>query len=349
MTSLLTLVLGLLLAGAPVIDEHAPAQEHSSADHGAAEHEAVSREGDASLFMELFGHLVPHPLVGIWWGGREGFGFVKPYAHDEEGHPLAGSEHHPVTFHDAHEFQEYYAAEFGGGSGFMLYNITTVMWLACGLLLLLFLPVARRGRALAGRAPKGAFYGLIESLVLFVRDDMVYAVMGKHHGKAFVSLFLTQFFFILMMNVLGLMPLGSIGGTATANLAVTGALALTTFIVINLSGIKEHGFGKHWKNFAPHGVPVAVAVFIAVLEILLMLVKPAALMIRLFANLTAGHLIVLGLFGLTYFFNSYVIGTPVMLMAIAIYCLELFVCFVQAYIFTYLSIVFIGAAVHPEH
>lgn len=345
MTSLLPILLGLLLAGAPVVDESAVAPQ----DTAAAEHAPQSRVGDASLFMDLFAHLTPHPIAGVWWGGSKGFGLVKPYAHDAEGRPLAGDEHHPVTFSDVGAFQEHYRASFGGGSGFMLYNINSVMWIACAVLIALLIPVARRAQALAGRAPRGAFYGLFESLVLFVRDDMVYAVMGKHHGKPFVPLFLTHFFFILMMNILGLMPLGGFGGTATANLAVTGALAITTFIVINAAGIKEHGFTKHWKNFAPHGVPLAVAAFIAVLEILLMLVKPAALMIRLFANLTAGHLIVLGLFGLTYFFGSYVIGAPVMLMAVAIYCLELFVCFVQAYIFTYLSIVFIGAAVHPEH
>jgi F-type H+-transporting ATPase subunit a len=118
---------------------------------------------------------------------------------------------------------------------------------------------------------------------------------------------------------------------------------------IHVSGIKQHGFAAHWKNFIPHGLPWWVLPIIVPVEILGMLVKPAALTIRLFANLTAGHLIVLALFGLVYFFNSSVIALPVMGMAIGIYCLELFVCFVQAYIFTYLSIVFVGASVHPDH
>lgn len=333
---LLSLLLGLAMLASPAT---------AAADEAAA----PDRVGDSSLFMELFAHLTPHPVAAIWWGGENGFGFVKPYAADADGNPLHGTPDHPVAFHSPGEFKEHYSAAFGGGSGFMIYNINTVMWLAVLLLVLMFLPTAKKATALAGKPPRGTWYGMLESTVLFVRDEMVYGVMGKDHGRAFVPLFLTQFFFILMMNILGLMPLGPLGGTATANLAVTAALALTTFFVINSAGIKEFGFVQHWKNFAPHGVPTPVAIFIAVLEIILMLVKPAALMIRLFANLTAGHLIVLGLFGLVYFFGSYAIGAPFAFMAIAIYCLELFVCFVQAYIFTYLSIVFIGASVHPEH
>jgi len=188
--------------------------------------------------------------------------------------------------------------------------------------------------------------------VLYVRDDMVYAVMGKEHGRGFVPLFLTQFFFILFMNIFGLIPLTALGGltwggTATANLAVTAGLAFVTLIVIHGSGIKEHGFFHHWKNLVPHGLPWFVLPIMIVVEIVSMLVKPAALTIRLFANMTAGHLVMLGFFGLVYLFG--LIALPVLAMAIAIACLELFVCFVQAYIFTYLSIVFVGASVHPEH
>ena len=173
-------------------------------------------------------------------------------------------------------------------------------------------------------------------------------MLGKKLGRPLVPLFLTLFLFILFMNIFGLLPLGSVGGTATANLAVTGGLALVTFLYIHFCGIKEHGFAKHWKNFVPH-VPWFVLPIIVPVEAMGIIVKPVALTIRLFANLTAGHLIVLGLFGLTVFFGSAVIAVPTMGMAVAIYGLELFVCFVQAYIFTYLSIVFVGASLHPEH
>ncbi|GJM20562.1 MAG: hypothetical protein DHS20C15_04770 [Planctomycetota bacterium] len=361
--ALLILVPASLLPSAHAADPIAPlatlsddteaspqADAGHASDHAAdGEHAVVDRTGDASLFMDLFAHLTPHPITGVWFGGDAGFALVKPFAADEHGEPLHGTADHPVTFHSSAEFSEHYAAEFGGGFGVLIYNINTVMWIAAILLLLAFLPVAAKAKKLAGGPPRGGGYGLAESLVCFVRDEMVYAVMGKHHGRKFVPLFLSFFFFILFMNLLGLLPLGSFGGTATANLAVTAGLASVAFVMVQWAGIREHGFVSHWKNLVPHGLPIFVLPIIVPVEILGMFVKPAALTIRLFANLTAGHLIVLGLFGLVYFFGSAVIAGPVVLMTIAIYALELFVCFVQAYIFTYLSIVFLGAAVHPDH
>ncbi len=354
------LLLALVAAWAPLAgsaaaqdhdDGHAAADTHDGG-HDAGGHDAhgdVDRTGDASLFTELFSHLVPHAVTGVWIGGDKGFGLVDPYVLDAHGQPVEGG-HGPEVYHSSGEFTEARQASFGGGTGILIYNINTAMWLAALLLVLAFLPVAGKARKLAGQAPRGAYYGLMESLFLFVRDEMVYGVLGKEHGRRFVPLFLTQFFFILFMNLMGLHPFfGGLGGTATANLAVTGGLAFTTLLWIHMSGIREHGFGHHWKNFIPHGLPWFVLPIIIPVEILGIIVKPAALTIRLFANLTAGHLIVLGLFGLVYFFGSAVIAVPVMGMGIAIYCLELFVCFVQAYIFTYLSIVFLGASLHPDH
>jgi F-type H+-transporting ATPase subunit a len=339
----------------PVQDgEHAAQDaEHAAqdAEHGAAGHDSGhGKPGPGEIFTGLFKHLEPHPVTAVWIGGEKGFGFVKPYAADAAGAPLHRDSHdHPVMFHDRAELNAHYAAGFGGGQGILIYNINTAQWLAAAALVLVVLLAARSARRQAGRAPRGAPYHILESIVLYVRDDMVYTVMGKHHGERFVPLFLTQFFFILFMNLFGLVYLGSIGGTATANLAVTGGMALSTLLFIHFSGMREHGFLHHWKNFVPQGLPWFVLPIIIPVEILGMIVKPAALTIRLFANMTAGHLVVLGLFGLIYLFGSYAIGIPVLGMSIAIYCLELFVCFVQAYIFTYLSIIFVGASVHPEH
>ncbi len=316
-------------------------------DH--TEHQGHSRAGDASLFMELFSHLEPHAVSAVWIGGDKGFGLVDAHLYDSHGEPVIDSHGAHAAYHTPADLTEALSAEMGGGSGYLIYNINTVMWMAGLALVLVFLPVARRARSRSGQAPKGALYGLMESLFLFVRDEMVYSVLGKEGGRRFLPLFLTQFFFILFMNLLGLMPLGGFGGTATANLAVTGGLAMTTLLGIHLGGMKEHGLVPHFKNFIPHGLPWYVLPIIVPVEVLGMVVKPAALTIRLFANLTAGHLIVLGLFGLVYFFDSGIIAVPVMGMGIAIYCLELFVCFVQAYIFTYLSIVFLGASLAPDH
>lgn len=346
----LLVVLALLAPFAqPVAQSHDTPASDAHAEELGDDHGTVDRAGDASLFMELFSHLTPHAVTAVWIGGEAGFELLKPYAADADGNPLHGDAAHPVTFHDSHELQAHYADMMGGGTGFLIYNINTVMWIAVLLLLLIFVPMARKARKLAGQPPQGKSYGLLESLVCFVRDEMVYAVMGEKQGRRYVPLFLSFFFFILFMNLLGLLPLGAFGGTATANLAVTLGLATVSFLMTQWAGIRENGFFTHWKNLVPHGLPIFVLPIIVPVEILGMFVKPAALTIRLFANLTAGHLIVLGLFGLVYFFGSYAIGTPFWAMTVAIYGLELFVCFVQAYIFTYLSIVFLGAAVHPDH
>jgi len=349
------LALALLLPGAAAAAQHEPAAPAPGAEagHGAPAAQAGSdahAEPDAgAIFIGLFKHLEPHPVTAVWLGGGAGaLRVLKPYAADAAGAPLHTDEHgHAVPFHSRAELEQHYAADMGGGFGVLVYNINTVQWLAGGLLLALMLAGAASARRQAGQPPRGRAYHLLESIVLFVRDDMVYAVMGKHHGRGFVPLFLTQFFFILFMNLLGLLWLGSIGGTATANVAVTATLAITTFVAIHLSGIREHGFFKHWKNFIPHGVPAALVPLMFVIEVIGMLVKPFALTIRLFANMTAGHLVMLSFFGLVYLFGA--AGVPALAMAIGISALELFVCFVQAYIFTYLSIIFVGASVHPEH
>ena len=106
---------------------------------------------------------------------------------------------------------------------------------------------------------------------------------------------------------------------------------------------------KHWTNFLPHGLPWFVMPIIIPVEIVGMLVKPVALMVRLFANLLAGHLVILSFFGLAFLFASWLVAAPLLLLAIGIGCLELFVSFVQAYVFTYLSIIFVGSSLHPDH
>ncbi|MFT7463679.1 MAG: F-type H+-transporting ATPase subunit a [Pseudohongiellaceae bacterium] len=365
-----------VVSGADMADEADGEDERDAAEsaadsetHGAAEgddshaadavpdapdvhdaHASVDRSGDANLFGELFAHLVPHPVTALWFGGDKGFGTVLPYAADANGHPLEGSAEHPLMFHSSAELTEHYAKVFDGGFGMIIFNINTVMWVAGLLMLALFIPMKRKAVALAGKAPRGGtLYGMLEPLVLFIRDEMVYAIMGKERGRRFVPLFLTMFFFILMLNLLGLVYIGALGGTATANLAVTAGLATVTLIWIHLSGLREHGPIQHIKNFIPHGIPWFAVPIIAVVEAIGVVVKPFALTVRLFANMTAGHLIVLALFGLIYYFASYVLALPILGMAVGIYALELFVAFVQAYVFTYLSILFVGASVHPEH
>ncbi len=316
-----------------------------------AEHAAMP--GASDIFQGLFRHLEPHAVLGLWLGGEPGFEVLSRYPPVAEGQAAALDSHgHRRAFQSRDELQAAYQARFGGGHGVLITNTTTVQWLAGLVLVVLALLAARSARRQAGEVPRGRAFHLLESIVLFVRDDMVGAVMGRDRGRIFVPFFLTQFFFILFMNLFGLIWLPTVGGlsitgTATANVMVTAGLALTTLFVIHASGIREHGFVGHWKNFIPHGLPWFVLPIMIPVEVIGMLVKPIALTVRLAANMTAGHLVMLSFFGLVYLFG--LVGLPALAMAAAIACLELFVCFVQAYIFTYLSIVFVGASVHPEH
>lgn len=229
-------------------------------------------------------------------------------------------------------------------------NHILLMAIAGGLILWMFRAGhAARADLQAGGPPKGRFANFIESLVLFVRDDMVYDIMGKENGRRFAPLFLTQFFFIWVVNILGNMPLWKIGGAATANINVTAALACSTLVVMLAQGVKVSGPVKMWTGLVPHGVPGWMWPLMFVVELASFFIKPGALMIRLFANMMGGHLVILSLFGLIQMFQSWLVFGLVMPMALFVGVLELLVAFLQAFIFTFLSILFVQASVHPEH
>ena len=204
------------------------------------------------------------------------------------------------------------------------------------------------------KAPKG-FAGAVEGLVLWVRNDIAIANIG-HDGAKFAPLIITLFFFILYSNLLGLIPHGA---TPTGNLAVTGALALMVFLVIEIAGFLKLGGKGYLATIFPsfpglHG-PGAVALSIAMapIEVLAKLVKPFALAVRLFGNMTAGHFVILSLFGIVFLFGSlgvwsYGIGVTTALLVVGIMGLELIVALLQAYVFALLSAVFIGLMQH-EH
>ncbi|HWO87861.1 MAG TPA: F0F1 ATP synthase subunit A [Gemmatimonadales bacterium] len=217
------------------------------------------------------------------------------------------------------------------------------------------------GRALerrraAGRAP-GGLPGLIEAMVLFVRNDIAIANIGHHRGASFAPYIMTLFFFILYSNLLGLLPWGA---TPTGNLAVTAGLALTAFATIEISGMRALGPKgyMHTIVFTPPGVSGFMAVVLTLImipvELIGKLVKPFALCLRLFANMTAGHFVILALLGMIFLFGSAMWAIKGTVVAGAVgfslfmYMLELFVAFLQAYIFALLTSVFIGLMQH-EH
>jgi F-type H+-transporting ATPase subunit a len=219
-----------------------------------------------------------------------------------------------------------------------------MMWIAGALALFLFGGIARRLRR--EDVPRGTVTNLFEAIILFVRDDMVYEIMGKGSGRRFAPYFLTLFFFILFCNVLGLVPFMA---TATGNLAVTGGLAFLTFLLTQGAGIREQGLMTYLRSLVPPGMPIFLLPIMIPIEIVGHLIRPFALTIRLFANMTAGHVVILSLLGLIFLFQAVAVAIPAIAFALFINTLELFVAFLQAYIFVFLSILFVNAAMHPDH
>jgi F-type H+-transporting ATPase subunit a len=220
------------------------------------------------------------------------------------------------------------------------------------LLVLLTMWVAKRGlerQRAHEQSPKG-FSGFVEQIVLWVRDDIAISAIG-HEGAKFAPFIVGLFFFILYMNLLGLLPWGA---TATGNLAVTGTLAILVFLVVEISGMIKLGFKGYLGTIFMH-VPgmsgpaaVAIALAMAPIEILGKLVKPFALAVRLFGNMTAGHFVVLSLTGIILFFGNWLIGGATALVIAAILLLETLVAALQAYVFALLAATFIGMMQH-EH
>lgn len=225
-----------------------------------------------------------------------------------------------------------------------------MLWIGAALLLTIMTTVARAQRraTAAGKAPKGGT-NAIEAMILYIRNEVILPNVG-HHGEGFVPYLLTVFFFILTLNLLGLIPYGA---TATGNISVTATLAILTFLTVEIAGIRANGLGYlntifYWNNELPLAMRPLMFLIMTPVEIIGKFTKPFALAIRLFANMTAGHIVVLALVGLIFTFASVISAAP-FLMAIMIMVLELFVAFLQAFIFTLLSSVFIGQIREAHH
>jgi F-type H+-transporting ATPase subunit a len=232
-----------------------------------------------------------------------------------------------------------------------------VMMLFAAFLLMVVLIGAARAHARHTHAvgrPKGFAAG-IEAMVLYLRNEVILPNVG-HHGEGFVPFVLTLFFFILFANLLGLVPYGS---TATGNIAVTATLAVITFVVVEISGMRAQGAGYlntvfYWNTDLPMYMRVPMFAIMTPVEIIGKFTKPFALAIRLFANMTAGHIVLLAFMGLFFAMagNRGLAATGAvapLLMAIAVMMLELFVAFLQAFIFTLLASVFIGQIREAHH
>jgi F-type H+-transporting ATPase subunit a len=213
-----------------------------------------------------------------------------------------------------------------------------MMWLVAALLLFVFTVLAR-----PKLIPRG-LYNFFEMLVVFIREEIVRPNFGRLTDR-YVHYFLTIFFFILFMNLLGLIPYGA---TATGNIAVTATLAVCTFILTQTVAIQSQGIVGFLKHLTAGVHPLLWPIMIPV-EIVGLFTKPFALAVRLFANMTAGHVVILSLIGLIFVLKTFFVAPISVAFALFIYVLELFVGFLQAYIFTLLSALFIGMGLHHAH
>ncbi|MDR0969676.1 MAG: F0F1 ATP synthase subunit A [Lentimicrobiaceae bacterium] len=226
------------------------------------------------------------------------------------------------------------------------------LFISSALMLLIFFNVAKMYRR-GNEVPKG-MQALLEPVILFVRDEIAIKSIGKKHYRKFLPYLLTVFFFILLNNLFGLIPFFPFGANLTGNLAITGVLALFTFIITTFRGNKN--YYRHIFNTL--GVPWWLKVplpLMPIIELVGVFTKPFVLMIRLFANIAAGHIVILGFVSLIFVFGQasalqgFIISPLSVILLVFMNVLELLVAFIQAYVFTLLSSIYFGMAVEESH
>ena len=222
------------------------------------------------------------------------------------------------------------------------------------ILLLVAIPLAAKPRIMI---PRG-LQNLVEMICVFLREEVARPVIREHTDR-YIGFVWTVFFFVLSLNLLAMVPSEKIvtlltgkeshfGGPPTANIWVTGALATVTFFTVHICGIRRQGFRRYIVNLAPPA-PWWIMPLLYVMEIITAFVRPLTLAVRLFANIVAGHILVGTFLGLILIFKNYGVAAASVLAVVAVSFLELLVAFIQAFIFTFLSALYIGFSVSPEH
>jgi len=334
-------------------------EEHGPAQHEAAAHGKEEKKGGFNASEVIFGHVldahefhfleyegsdgkehaVSIPLPVILYSPEKGFSTFMSSEfhhgeHEVDGYKLVGNKIVPVE-----EGQKVYDLS--------LTRNVVQMILALGLLVWILLGIAKKYKAGVGTktAPNG-FQNAVEPVITFIRDEVARPNLGHKHEK-YLPFLLTVFFFILINNIFGLIP-GS--ANVTGNIAFTLVLGVISFLVISLSGNKHY-----WGHIFNPPVPGAIKPIMVIVEVLGVFTKPFALIIRLFANMLAGHIIIICLVSLIFIFGglSKVAGwgfSPISVgFATFIYLIEILIAFIQAYIFTNLTAVFIGQAIEETH
>jgi F-type H+-transporting ATPase subunit a len=345
----------------------APVQDSIAIDTAAA-HAGTEKEENISEVIlhhiadshewHLFGHYsIPLPVI-LWDNGKLVTFMSSRFEHDDSGSKVVEQggfrlvKYHGKIYHAAegaeagHHIVYNSSKEVANAKPFDLSITKNVfsLLISIAILLVVFIGVGNSYKNREGKAPKG-MQSLIEPFILFVRDDIAKPQLG-HRWRGFMPYLLTVFFFIWINNILGLIPFFPGGANLTGNIAVTMMLALCTFVITLVNGNKNY-----WGHiFTPH-VPWWLYPLMIPVEIIGIFTKPIALMIRLFANITAGHILILSLISLIFILKSVFVAGVAVPFVLFISVIELVVGFIQAFIFTILSALFIGMAVeeHSEH
>ncbi len=325
--------------------EHGAAEEEFDASTFILEHIADSHEWH--ILTKKNGESVAIYLPVILWSRDKGLSIFSSkkiaHGHVHNGFRLEEEGDHAGRIVNVNEAGQ--VDETSMPLDFSITKAVVGLFFAAVIGLILFLSLSRSYKKTGISHPKG-IQSFLEPVILFVRDDIAISNLGEHKYEKFMPYLLTVFFFILINNLMGLIPFPPpFGANVTGNIAVTLTLAVFTFVLTQINGSKSY-----WRHiYATPGVPFWLLPIMFPVELIGMLTKPFALMVRLFANITAGHIIVLSLVSLIFIFKSLAVAPVSILFVIFMDCLELLVAFLQAYVFTLLSALFISLAVKEEH
>ena len=264
---------------------------------------------------------------------------------------IAGHVNDAINFHIP-AFLGTHTPNFQKILGFQITKYMVIELAAAALMVGIFVPMAMKMRG--GKQLKGLFWNMMEVFLLYLRDQVIRPSIGRHDADRFVPYLWTLFFFVLFCNLAGMVPWV---GSPTGSIAVTAVLAFATFAVVNVAGMRKYGIGKYWLGLVPHmDLPLVLAItlkpMLFVIEVAGLVVKHIVLSIRLLANMFAGHMVLAVFLAFIPMTAGLIWWYPVTLgslaMSVCLSMLELFVAFLQAYIFVFLSAVYIGAAVHQH-
>ncbi|MDG1806730.1 MAG: F0F1 ATP synthase subunit A [Pirellulaceae bacterium] len=336
-------------------DDHAGEEAHADGDKHHDEHSKEMSNFDYFLNQDwLISHVQDsdHFTIPGFYDHEDKFSL---FGHDgHKSRKLIIPQLSPYTDNEPlyEESEDENVSKFIGRVTFQPTKFIVLMLFAAAFVFFLFVWLANKIKD--GNAPQGRLWNALEAMIYFVRDDVAKPSIGSHDYKKFLPFLLTTFFFILTMNLMGMFPLF---GTPTSNISVTASLALVVFLIVLFTGMKKLGVVGFWKAQAPHvdvdgflKMPLTIGIW--AIEVFGLFIKHMVLAVRLFANMFAGHLVLavliafIGAMWGTHM--NWVIVPGVLGSSIAINILELLVAFIQAYVFTFLTALFIGAAAHPH-